>query len=63
MEPHPGEFDFSYFHQVVNKLAAAGIAVVLGALLFIYSIVVVRREVVEPGPVQAHKDAHIEPAE
>ncbi len=30
MEPHPGEFDFSYFHQVVNKLAAAGIAVVLG---------------------------------
>lgn len=30
MEPHPGEFDFSYFHQVVDKLAAAGIAVVLG---------------------------------
>ena len=30
MEPHPGEFDFSYFHKVVEKLAAAGIAVVLG---------------------------------
>ena len=30
MEPHPGEFDFSYFHKVVDKLAAAGIAVVLG---------------------------------
>ena len=30
MEPHPGEFDLSYFHQVVDKLAAAGIAVVLG---------------------------------
>ncbi|MBB1491446.1 MULTISPECIES: cbb3-type cytochrome c oxidase subunit I [unclassified Paracoccus (in: a-proteobacteria)] len=41
----------------------SGIAVVLGALLFIYSIAVVRREVVTPGPVQAHKDAHLEPAE
>ena len=30
MEPHPGEFDFSYFHKVVDKLAAADIAVVLG---------------------------------
>jgi nitric oxide reductase subunit B len=29
----------------------AGIAVVLGAILFIYSQVVVRREVITPGPV------------
>ena len=43
----------------------SGIAVVLGALLFIYSIVVVRREVVEPGPAQVHRDqlAHRHPAE
>lgn len=41
----------------------SGVAVVLGALLFIYSIAVVRREVFTPGPVQAHKDGHIEPAE
>ncbi len=30
MEPAPGEFDFSYFHKVVDKLGAAGIGVVLG---------------------------------
>jgi len=41
----------------------SGVAVVLGALLFIYSIMVVRREIFTPGPVQAHKDGHIEPAE
>ena len=29
----------------------SGIAVVLGALLFIYSMLVVRREIVKPGPV------------
>lgn len=30
MEPKPGEFDFTFFHTVVDKLAAAGIATVLG---------------------------------
>ena len=30
MEPKPGEFDFSFFHRVVDKLGEAGIAVVLG---------------------------------
>ena len=30
MEPHPGEFDFSFFHRVVDKMHAAGIGVVLG---------------------------------
>ena len=43
----------------------SGVAVVVGALLFIYSIAVVRREVVTPGPVQSHRDelAHRTPAE
>ncbi|MDO5705349.1 MAG: cbb3-type cytochrome c oxidase subunit I [Paracoccus sp. (in: a-proteobacteria)] len=44
----------------------SGVAVVLGALLFIYSVLVPGREVVEPGPVQRHRDAHdeaITPAE
>ena len=30
MEPKPGEFDFGYFHKVVDKLGAANIGVVLG---------------------------------
>jgi len=30
MEPKEGEYDFSFFHKVVDKLGAAGIAVVLG---------------------------------
>ena len=30
MEPREGEYDFSYFHRVVDKLGAAGIAVILG---------------------------------
>jgi nitric oxide reductase subunit B len=30
----------------------AGIAVVLGALIFIYSVLVPRREVIQPGPLQ-----------
>lgn len=58
------------FMDVQDQLAifywmrfGSGVAVVLGALLFIYSIMVVRREIFTPGPVQAHKDGHIEPAE
>lgn len=30
MEPKPGEFDFSFFHRVVDKMCAAGIGVVMG---------------------------------
>ncbi len=30
MEPRPGEFDFSFFHRVVDRLGEAGIAVVMG---------------------------------
>lgn len=30
MEPRPGEFDFSYFERVIDRLAAAGIATILG---------------------------------
>lgn len=29
MEPHPGEFDFSFFHRVIDKMHAANINVVL----------------------------------
>lgn len=30
MEPRPGEFDFSFFHKVVNKMGEAGIGVIMG---------------------------------
>jgi len=30
MEPKPGEFDFSFFHRVVDKMGKAGIGVVMG---------------------------------
>ena len=30
MEPRPGEFDFSFFHRVVDRMGEAGIGVVLG---------------------------------
>ena len=30
MEPKPGEFDFSFFHRVVDRMGEAGIGVVLG---------------------------------
>ena len=30
MEPKPGEFDFSFFHRVVDKMGEAGIGVVMG---------------------------------
>ena len=49
---------------LVGLYGATG-TVVTGALLFIYSQFVVRREVVEPGPAQVHRDqlAHRHPAE
>ena len=53
-----------YYMDVQDQLGlfylmrfGSGIAVVLGALLFIYSMLVVRREVVKPGPVV--KDAAV----
>lgn len=30
MEPKPGEYDFSFFHRVVDRMGAAGIGVILG---------------------------------
>lgn len=30
MEPKPGEFDFSFFHRVMDRMCAAGIGVILG---------------------------------
>ncbi|MDO5620853.1 MAG: cbb3-type cytochrome c oxidase subunit I [Paracoccus sp. (in: a-proteobacteria)] len=41
----------------------SGVAVVLGALLFIWAVLVPGREVVQPGPVQRSKDGQYEPAE
>ncbi|MDO5630321.1 MAG: cbb3-type cytochrome c oxidase subunit I [Paracoccus sp. (in: a-proteobacteria)] len=41
----------------------SGVAVVLGALLFIYAVMFPGREVVDPGPVQRQRDEHLEPAE
>ena len=47
-----------YYMDVQDQLGlfylmrfGSGIAVVLGALLFIYSMLVVRQEIVQPGPV------------
>ena len=49
-----------YYMDVQDQLGlfymmrfGAGVAVVLGALLFIYSQLVVRRELIAPGPVTA----------
>jgi nitric oxide reductase subunit B len=36
----------------------SGVAVVLGALLFIYAILVPRREVVTPGPLERERIEH-----
>ena len=41
----------------------SGLFVVVGALLFIYAVLFPRREVVGAGPVQSHKDGHLEAAE
>ena len=47
-----------YFMEVQDQLGlfylmrfGAGLTVVIGALIFIYSQLVVRREVISPGPV------------
>ena len=47
-----------YYMDVQDQLGlfyvmrfGSGVAVVIGAILFIYAMLVVRREVVEPGPV------------
>ena len=59
-----------YFMEVQDGLTlfywmrfGSGLMVVIGAYLFIYAVLFPRREVVKPGPVQAHKDGHLEPAE
>ncbi|WBU62779.1 cbb3-type cytochrome c oxidase subunit I [Paracoccus aerodenitrificans] len=42
---------------------AAGACVVVGVVLFIWSVMFPRREILQPGPVQEHKTAQVEPAE
>lgn len=70
VQTHLQRVNGEYFMDVQDQLAifywmrfGSGVAVVLGALLFIYAVLVPGREIVAPGPVQRHKDAHIEPAE
>jgi nitric oxide reductase subunit B len=36
----------------------SGVAVVLGAILFIYAVLVPRREIIEPGPLERDRLAH-----
>ena len=59
-----------YYMDVQDGLAlffwmrfGSGVFVVVGALLFIYSVLFPRREVVDAGPVQSHRDGHLEPSE
>ncbi len=59
-----------YFMDVQDSLAlffwmrfGSGLFVVVGALLFIYAVLFPRREVVDAGPIQSHKDGHLEAAE
>ena len=46
---------------LVLQLTRAGFLLMLW--LFIWSVLVPRREMVNPGPVQSHKDGHMEAAE
>ncbi|ABL70570.1 MULTISPECIES: cbb3-type cytochrome c oxidase subunit I [Paracoccus] len=70
VQTHLQRVEGGFFMDVQDGLAlfywmrfGSGVAVVLGALLFIYAVLFPRREVVKAGPVQAHKDGHLEAAE
>ncbi len=70
IQTHLQRVEGQYYMDVQDALPlfywmrfGAGIAVVLGAVLFIWSVLVPRREMVNPGPVQSHKDGHMEAAE
>ncbi|MDF3853215.1 cbb3-type cytochrome c oxidase subunit I [Paracoccus sp. P2] len=70
VQTHLQRVEGGFFMDVQDGLAlfywmrfGSGVAVVLGALLFIYAVLFPRREVVTAGPVQAHKDGHLEAAE
>ncbi|MDQ7260306.1 cbb3-type cytochrome c oxidase subunit I [Paracoccus sp. PS-1] len=70
VQTHLQRVEGGFFMDVQDGLAlfywmrfGSGVAVVLGALLFIYAVLFPRREVVVPGPVQSHKDGHLEAAE
>ncbi|MBA4491856.1 cbb3-type cytochrome c oxidase subunit I [Paracoccus sp. S1E-3] len=70
IQTHLQRVEGNYYMDVQEALPlfywmrfGAGIAVVLGAVLFIWSVMFPRREVVDPGPVQSHKDGHLEAAE
>lgn len=72
LQTHLQRVNGEAFMDVQDQLAlfywmrfGSGLAVVAGALLFIWSVLAVRREVVTPGPVQRQRDeiAHRTPAE
>ena len=70
VQTHMQRVEGDYYMDVQDALAlfywmrfGAGLAVVIGAFLFIWAVAMPRREVVDAGPVQKHKDAHVEPAE
>ena len=70
IQTHLQRVEGNYYMDVQDALPlfywmrfGAGVAVVLGAVLFIWSVMFPRREVVAAGPVQTHKDGHMEAAE
>lgn len=72
LQTHLQRVNGEFYMDVQDQLAlfywmrfGSGLAVVVGALLFIWSVLAVRREVVTPGPVQRQRDeiAHPTPAE
>ena len=70
IQTHLQRVEGDYYMDVQDALAlfywmrfGAGLAVVIGAFLFIWAVAMPRREMVDAGPVQKHKDGHVEPAE
>ena len=67
VQTHLQRVNGMFFMEVQDQLAlfywmrfGSGVAVVLGALLFIYAVMFPGKEVVAPGPVQRHRDGHDE---
>ena len=70
VQTHLQRVEGGFYMDVQDGLAlfywmrfGSGLFVVAGALLFIYAVLFPRREVVGAGPVQSHKDGHLEAAE
>ena len=48
----------SGFFPVPRRCVSAGVAVVLGCILFIYAVAFPRREIVTPGPLESDRLSH-----